>query len=109
MWTPHSLRDVVKQPKGLAITLAVNWLIKPFTMAALGVLFFIEPDLVRIAPPPDDFTLDLWLLTHEDLRQTARIRTFLDFLAEALAKEAPLLEGLSPRTSSSRATALPQI
>ena len=37
---PRSLRDVVKQPKGLAITLAVNWLIKPFTMAALGVLFF---------------------------------------------------------------------
>ena len=37
---PKSLRDVVKQPKGLAITLAVNWLIKPFTMAALGVLFF---------------------------------------------------------------------
>ena len=37
---PRSLRDVVKQPKGLAITLVVNWLIKPFTMAALGVLFF---------------------------------------------------------------------
>jgi len=37
---PGSLRNVVKQPKGLAITLFVNWLIKPFTMAALGVLFF---------------------------------------------------------------------
>ena len=37
---PGSLRDVVKQPKGLAITLVVNWLIKPFSMAALGVLFF---------------------------------------------------------------------
>ena len=37
---PSSLRDVVKQPRGLAITLVVNWLIKPFTMAALGVVFF---------------------------------------------------------------------
>lgn len=37
---PGSLRNAVKQPKGLAITLFVNWLIKPFTMAALGVLFF---------------------------------------------------------------------
>lgn len=37
---PGSLRNVLKQPKGLAITLIVNWLIKPFTMAALGVLFF---------------------------------------------------------------------
>jgi len=35
-----SLKDVGKKPKGLCITLVVNWLIKPFTMAALGVLFF---------------------------------------------------------------------
>jgi len=35
-----ALRDVGKRPKGLVITLVVNWLIKPFTMAALGVLFF---------------------------------------------------------------------
>jgi len=37
---PSCLKDVGKKPKGLALTLAVNWLIKPFTMAALGVLFF---------------------------------------------------------------------
>jgi ACR3 family arsenite transporter len=35
-----SIRNVTDQPKGLVITLIVNWLIKPFTMAALGVLFF---------------------------------------------------------------------
>jgi arsenite transporter len=35
-----SIADVGKQPKGLVITLVVNWLIKPFTMAALGWLFF---------------------------------------------------------------------
>jgi len=35
-----SLRRVGERPKGLVITLVVNWLIKPFTMAALGVLFF---------------------------------------------------------------------
>ena len=37
-WT--SVRDVGRRPQGLALTLVVNWLIKPFTMAALGVLFF---------------------------------------------------------------------
>ncbi|ACY18774.1 ACR3 family arsenite efflux transporter [Haliangium ochraceum] len=37
---PSCLRDVGKKPKGLALTLVVNWLIKPFTMAGLGVLFF---------------------------------------------------------------------
>jgi ACR3 family arsenite transporter len=35
-----SIRGVGNKPKGLIITLVVNWLIKPFTMAALGWLFF---------------------------------------------------------------------
>ncbi|MEZ5551182.1 MAG: ACR3 family arsenite efflux transporter [Pseudomonadales bacterium] len=35
-----AIRDVGKKPKGLVLTLVVNWLIKPFTMAALGWLFF---------------------------------------------------------------------
>jgi len=37
-WT--AIRQVGQRPQGLALTLVVNWLIKPFTMAALGVLFF---------------------------------------------------------------------
>lgn len=36
----HAVKDVGKRPQGLLLTLGVNWLIKPFTMAALGVLFF---------------------------------------------------------------------
>ena len=35
-----ALRDVGKRPKGIALTLVVNWLIKPFSMALLGWLFF---------------------------------------------------------------------
>jgi ACR3 family arsenite transporter len=35
-----SLKRIHERPKGLIITLTVNWLIKPFSMAALGVLFF---------------------------------------------------------------------
>ncbi|WP_417594534.1 ACR3 family arsenite efflux transporter [Parasphingorhabdus sp.] len=35
-----SLRDIGSRPKGLIITIIVNWMIKPFTMAALAVLFF---------------------------------------------------------------------
>lgn len=34
------VKDIRKKPQGLMLTLVVNWLIKPFTMAALGVLFF---------------------------------------------------------------------
>ncbi|HQU69040.1 MAG TPA: LysR family transcriptional regulator [Albidovulum sp.] len=56
-----------------------------------------DPNLLRVVPFPGDFRLDLWLLTHEDLRQTARIRAFVDFIAEALAAQAGLLEGRRPR------------
>jgi len=35
-----AIKDVGKKPRGLVLTLVVNWLIKPFTMAALGWLFF---------------------------------------------------------------------
>jgi len=35
-----AVKDVGKRPKGLLLTLTINWLIKPFTMALLGWLFF---------------------------------------------------------------------
>jgi ACR3 family arsenite transporter len=47
-----ALSHVGDRPKGLIITLLVNWLIKPFTMAALGVLFFQHVFAGLI--PPDD-------------------------------------------------------
>ena len=50
-----SLRDVGKRPRGLVLTLVVNWLIKPFTMAALGWLFFkvLFVDLVDPESAPE--------------------------------------------------------
>ncbi|WP_417728773.1 ACR3 family arsenite efflux transporter [Roseovarius sp.] len=47
---PSSLSQVARQPRGLAITLVVNWLIKPFSMAALAVLFFEGVFADLIAP-----------------------------------------------------------
>lgn len=35
-----AIKDVGRKPKGLWLTLVLNWLVKPFTMAALGWLFF---------------------------------------------------------------------
>lgn len=51
---PASLKDVAREPRGLLITLTVNWLIKPFTMAFLAVLFFeyVFADLIA----PEDAT-----------------------------------------------------
>lgn len=45
-----SIKDVRRKPKGLCITLVINWLIKPFTMAALGVLFFEHVFAGLVAP-----------------------------------------------------------
>tara|TARA_R110001583_G_scaffold156831_2_gene308566 strand:+ start:56634 stop:57647 length:1014 start_codon:yes stop_codon:yes gene_type:complete len=44
----HAVKNVGKQPKGIVLTVIVNWFIKPFTMALLGWLFFrvIFADLV---------------------------------------------------------------
>ncbi|QHQ36048.1 ACR3 family arsenite efflux transporter [Algicella marina] len=45
-----AVAGVARQPKGLLVTLVVNWLIKPFTMAALAVLFFDHVFAPLIAP-----------------------------------------------------------
>ena len=44
-----SIKDVGKKPKGLVLTLVINWLIKPFSMALLSWLFFrvIFADIVN--------------------------------------------------------------
>jgi len=45
-----SLLNVGKRPKGLMVTLFVNWLVKPFSMAFLGWLFFKHLFLPWIGP-----------------------------------------------------------
>ena len=47
-----SLRSIGERPKGIFLTLTVNWLIKPFSMAALAVLFF-EVVFAPLIPPAD--------------------------------------------------------
>jgi len=47
-----AMARVGDKPKGLIITLMVNWLIKPFTMAALGVVFF-RHIFAGLIPPAD--------------------------------------------------------
>lgn len=45
-----AVAGVARQPRGLIVTLVVNWLIKPFTMALLAVLFFEYVFAPWIAP-----------------------------------------------------------
>jgi DNA-binding transcriptional LysR family regulator len=53
----------------------------------------VRPSLVRLSPPELRFAADLWLLTHPDLRHSARVRVFLDFLAAEIAERRKLIEG----------------
>jgi DNA-binding transcriptional LysR family regulator len=52
-----------------------------------------RPGLVRLAPPDPDFSTGLWLLTHPDLRHSARVRAFLDFVAAEIARQRKQIEG----------------
>ena len=45
-----SIRSVGRRPRGLIVTLVVNWLVKPFSMALLGWLFFKHFFLPLIGP-----------------------------------------------------------
>ena len=44
----------------------------------------LDEDLLRCLPPKPDYEMGFWLLTHERLRHTPRVRVVMDFLAERL-------------------------
>ena len=54
------------------------------------------PDLVQVLPDVDAGGIDVWLVTHEDLRRSARIRAMFDFLSERLAADAAIFAGRAP-------------
>jgi len=43
-----------------------------------------DPELVRVVQPPANDRIELWLLTHERIRHTPRVRAVMDFLGERL-------------------------
>ena len=51
-----------------------------------------DPDLVRCIPPREDHGRILWLLTHERVRHTPRVRAVIDFLYERLSRHVRELE-----------------
>lgn len=49
--------------------------------------------LVRLSETIPELSIDLWLMTHADLRKTARNRVLMKFLFESLKRQRPLLTG----------------
>lgn len=53
----------------------------------------LEPDIERVQDPLYELTRELWLITHKDLRNTARVRAFFDHVGGGLLARRTLLEG----------------
>jgi DNA-binding transcriptional LysR family regulator len=45
-----------------------------------------NPELAAVSEPITELAQPLWMLTHPDLRQTARVRGFMQFVGDALAQ-----------------------
>ena len=56
-----------------------------------------SPALIRACDTFDHLDMELWIITHPVLRQTARVRVLMTFLEAALAPKAPLFAGELPR------------
>lgn len=52
-----------------------------------------DPLLQRIVDPPKELDLGVWILSHPDLRQTARVNAFRRFFVESMQTSIDLLEG----------------
>lgn len=70
-------------------------------MAANGLGFAVLPcflgdrddRLIRVEPPPKELNTFVWVLTHKDLRNSARVRALSEHLARGLRQQRDLLEG----------------
>jgi len=52
-----------------------------------------NPKLQRLLPPPKALELELWLLIHPELKQTARVQAFKNFFMNTIQADINLLEG----------------
>jgi DNA-binding transcriptional LysR family regulator len=55
-----------------------------------------EPELRRLPPGTPQLGREIWILTHADLRNTTRVRTFMDYMATAILAQRDLIEGRCP-------------
>ncbi|KRR07040.1 LysR family transcriptional regulator [Bradyrhizobium jicamae] len=87
---------------GDAFVYRTNSLVNQFIAAKAGIGLALLPcylgdedgDLARALPEPvADLVGELWIVTHADLKKTARVRAFFDLVGESLAREHGLFDG----------------
>jgi DNA-binding transcriptional LysR family regulator len=52
----------------------------------------VDPDLIQCVPPKPGHGRSMWLVTHERVRHTPRVRLVIDFLYERIARHIRQLE-----------------
>lgn len=96
---PHVWKKAAHADERIALSGANVFAIR--NAAALGVgmtalpVYLGDPDprLVRVGDPIEPLKLQLWLLTHEELRHTARVKALMAFLYDGLKARRALFEG----------------
>ncbi len=81
----HQLPDAMTQLAAIKAGLGIT--ILPCFMCE------IEADLQRVPPAEIIPAWDIWLLTHKDLRDTTRIKTFMSFMTDAIRLHSDVLTG----------------
>lgn len=113
--TPLAAHDWVAPDEGLSHLLQAKWLreqVPPARIAArvdslvgmtqlvkrglgLGMLLCMladaEEELVQVEPPREALDTQVWVLTHPDLKEVARIKAFTDFAYTRLVADAKVL------------------
>jgi DNA-binding transcriptional LysR family regulator len=54
----------------------------------------VVPGLAQLSPPLPELEGELWMVSHPDLRGTARVRAFLEFCGEEIAQRRKIIEAL---------------
>lgn len=122
--TPLAAHDWVAPDEGLSHLLQAKWLreqVPPARIAArvdslvgmtqlvkrglgLGMLLCMladaEEELVQVEPPREALDTQVWVLTHPDLKEVARIKAFTDFAYARLVADAKVLAMPSGRPAA---------
>jgi DNA-binding transcriptional LysR family regulator len=101
-WTGGQMPDWLSRCfPGMKARYLVNSLAIAYDLARAGMGFALlpcglgdtAPELGRVDVDPGEPGRGFWVLSHIDLRTTARLRIFRDFMLEFIAPHLPLIEG----------------
>jgi DNA-binding transcriptional LysR family regulator len=122
LWSAEQLRDwpIIGWEEGVAGIAAADWLssvvpdaafvyrtsslVNQLVAARAGIGLAVlpcylgdpEPELVRALPTVlVELRSEMWIVTHKDLRKTARVRAFFDHLAARIRGDRNMIEGLA--------------